>query len=147
MSVFGVILVRIFPHSDWIWRDTKQKRSSTTYWIWFFKKKVSHDIFFQLTKFNCVKLLLFEILSNMCIAIVCLPGCDGKNFEINLAFLIKPSFCTIKSQDRNLNILRTKGERGFIIFKGLSVTKNCFRPESAALKWIFKLVLKKANIF
>ena len=22
VSVFGVILVRIFPHSDWIWRDT-----------------------------------------------------------------------------------------------------------------------------
>ena len=23
VSVFGVILVRIFPHSDWIWRDTR----------------------------------------------------------------------------------------------------------------------------
>ena len=23
MSVFGVILVHIFPHSDWIWRDMK----------------------------------------------------------------------------------------------------------------------------
>ena len=22
MSLFGIILVRIFPHSDWIWRDT-----------------------------------------------------------------------------------------------------------------------------
>ena len=23
MSVFGIFLVRIFPHLDWIWRDTK----------------------------------------------------------------------------------------------------------------------------
>ena len=22
VSVFGVILLRIFPHSDWMWRDT-----------------------------------------------------------------------------------------------------------------------------
>ena len=45
-----------------------------------------------------------------------------------------------KSQDKNLNILRTK--RGFevkykpffIIFKGLSVAKNCLRSESVPLK-------------
>ena len=34
--------------------------------------------------------LLPEILDNMCIAIVCFPACDVTNFEINLAFLIKP---------------------------------------------------------
>ena len=34
--------------------------------------------------------LLREILHNMCIAIVCFPGCDFINFEINLIFLIKP---------------------------------------------------------
>ena len=28
----------------------------------------------------------------MCILIICLPGCDVKNFEINLNFLIKPFF-------------------------------------------------------
>ena len=36
--------------------------------------------------------LLLEILGNMCIAIVCYPGCDVMDFEINLIFLIKPFF-------------------------------------------------------
>ena len=27
VSGFGVILVRVFPHSDWIWRDTNQNNS------------------------------------------------------------------------------------------------------------------------
>ena len=37
-------------------------------------------------------LLLFEILGNMCIAIVYYPGCDVMDFEINVIFLIKPFF-------------------------------------------------------
>ena len=44
----------------------------------------------------------------MCIAIVCFPGCDVVNFEINLIFLIKPFFYMAKIEDKNLNILRTK---------------------------------------
>ena len=36
--------------------------------------------------------LLCEILGNMCIAMVCEPGCDVMNFEVNLTFLIKPFF-------------------------------------------------------
>ena len=36
--------------------------------------------------------LLLKILGNMCITIVCEPGCDVINFEINLVLLIKP-FC------------------------------------------------------
>ena len=36
--------------------------------------------------------LLLEILSNMCIAIICYPGCDVIDFEINLIFLIEPFF-------------------------------------------------------
>ena len=31
--------------------------------------------------------LLCEILGNMCIAIVCKPGCDVMNFEVSLIFL------------------------------------------------------------
>ena len=34
--------------------------------------------------------LLLEILGNMSIAIVCLPGCDVIHFKINLIFLIEP---------------------------------------------------------
>ena len=53
--------------------------------------------------------LLREILSNMCIAIVCWPVCDVINFEINLIFLINPfSLIWPKIQDKNLNILRKK---------------------------------------
>ena len=53
-----------------------------------------------------------------------------------------------KIQNKNLNILRTKRafqvkqKVFFIIFKGLSVAKNCLRPESAPLRPIFK---KKKN--
>ena len=36
--------------------------------------------------------LLFEILGNMCIKIVCYPGCDVMDFEANLIFLIEPFF-------------------------------------------------------
>ena len=48
------------------------------------------------------------------------------NFEINLNYLIKPSFSVWpESQDKNLNILRTKRafkmKSFFIIFKGLSI--------------------------
>ena len=44
-----------------------------------------------------------------------------------------------KTQDKNLNILRTKRafkvkqKAFFIIFKELSVAKNCLRPESTSL--------------
>ena len=36
--------------------------------------------------------LLCEISGNMCIGIVCKPGCDVMNFEANLTFLIKLLF-------------------------------------------------------
>ena len=50
----------------------------------------------------------FEILVNMCIAIVFLPGCDVINFEIHLIFL-KARFVTLpKNQYKNSNISRTK---------------------------------------
>ena len=36
---------------------------------------------------------LFEILGNMCIAIVCFPGWDVTTFEVNLIFLFNLFFC------------------------------------------------------
>ena len=59
---------------------------------------------------------------------------------MNLIFLIKPFCYKTKSQDKNLNILRMKRAFSFsrylffIIFKGLSIAKNCVRPQSAPLK-------------
>ena len=52
--------------------------------------------------------LILEILINICIAIAIESGCDVKNFEINLIFLIKSFFYMTKIQDKNLNILKTK---------------------------------------
>ena len=80
----------------------------------------------------------------MCIAIICFPDCDVKNFEIKLIFLIKPFFYMTKNQGKNLNILKTKRafkvikkNAFFLIFKELSVAKNILRPESAPLCYFY----------
>ena len=72
----------------------------------------------------------------MCITIVCYPGCDVIKLEINRIFLIKP-FCFMKKKSRqklkypeNEKSFWMKWKAFFIIFKGLWVAKNCFRPES-----------------
>ena len=48
---------------------------------------------------------ILDILGNMCIVIICFPIDDIINFEINLNFLINHEQ---KSEDKTLNILRTK---------------------------------------
>ena len=83
--------------------------------------------------------LFLETLSNICIVFLCFPRCNVKNFETDLIFLMKPFSTQPKSQDKKLNILRTKRtfkvrkKNFFVTFKGLSVAKNCLRPESAPL--------------
>ena len=62
-----------------------------------------------------------------------------------------------KSQDKNLNILKrafeVKWKSFLIIFKGLSVAKNCLRPESAPLRavraklWWSKILASKTFEF
>ena len=52
--------------------------------------------------------LLFEILGNMCIAIVCYPGCDVMDFEINLIILIKPFFYMRKKSRQKLRYLENE---------------------------------------
>ena len=73
-----------------------EKRSGTCHFdlfsAWFWSK-----IFFLLYSINWPNLLvwlplIWEILSNTCIVIVCQPNCDVMNFKINLIFLIKPFF-------------------------------------------------------
>ena len=62
--------------------------------------------------------------------------------EINFIFLIKPLWYMTKSQDKNLNILRTKRFWAKIknIFQHFSsVAKNCLRPESVPLSFNTKL--------
>ena len=49
--------------------------------------------------------LLFEILANICVVIVCFPGCDAINFEILSFFIIKPFFyITKKSRQKYKNL-------------------------------------------
>ena len=63
------------------------------------------------------------------------------NLKLTLAFLSSSFARWPKSQDKNLSILGTKRAFDvkfkifFNIFKGLSATKICFRPESAPLNW------------
>ena len=52
--------------------------------------------------------LLREILNNIYNVILCEPGCDVINFEINFVFLIKPFFLHEQKFKTNLNILSSK---------------------------------------
>ena len=48
---------------------------------------------------------LLEILVNMCTTILFFPGRDLISFEINIAFLIKPSFYMTKKLKQKLKYL------------------------------------------
>ena len=92
----------------WFFRRRSGNSFSTTLCVWFFKKKVSCYLNFNINWPNSIVwlLLLLEILGNMLpllleiLGNICIyfPGCDVINFEINLIFLIKlnPFFWMIK---------------------------------------------------
>ena len=52
--------------------------------------------------------LLLEILNNMSFTIVCYPGFDVTNVEINLSFLIKPFCYVTKKARQKLKYLENK---------------------------------------
>ena len=65
-------------------------------------KNIFHVVFYELTKFHCLRLpSLCVILGNMFIVIVCKPGCDVINFEINLIFLLKSFFPRFHGNKQN----------------------------------------------
>ena len=75
---------------------------STSHFVHDFPKKM----FCKLYSINCPGftawlVLLRKILVNICIAIVCWPGCDVIDFEINLIFLIKSFFYMTKKSRQN----------------------------------------------
>ena len=80
--------------------------------------------------------LLLEILINMCIAIVSSPVVTSWTLKVNRSCRSSRFSIWQESQDKNLNILRMKRDfkvkwkAFFIIFKGLTVTKNHIRAES-----------------
>ena len=76
----------------WFFRKRYGNSFSMTFYEWFSKK-----IFLMLYSVNWPYFivwlpLLLEILGSMCMAIICVPGCDVINFEINFIFLIKLFF-------------------------------------------------------
>ena len=85
----------------------------------------------------CVAICVLQyVLVNVC---VYFPGCDVINFESNLVFLIKSFlYMTEKSKQKfkyleNKKSFQDEIKSIFHHFKGISIVKNCLRPESAAL--------------
>ena len=70
----------------------------------------------DLTKFHIriaiaseiLDIMCIEILENMYIVIVCLPGCDVIKFQINLTFLIKPFFYMTKRPRKKFKYLENE---------------------------------------
>ena len=110
-----------------IFRNGSWHSFSTIFCVWFFQKKNSFLMLYFINWPNFIVWLslLLELFGNTHIAMVCFPGCDIINFEINPIFLIKPFF-----EEQN-ELLR--GKKTFFTFKGLSVAKQFLRPESALL--------------
>ena len=92
----------------------------------------------QISLLDCLYFLRYW---SICVLsfIVCFLGCGVTNFEINLIFLLKQLFRMTKTlRQKNKYFENKKSFQGeiksiFIIFKGLSIAKNCLRPENAPL--------------
>ena len=71
--------------------------------------------------------LFLEILSNICIAIVCYQACDVINIEINPTLLVKPFFYITKTTRQKFKYLENEKsflEKHFSSFlKGFQVPK------------------------
>ena len=50
-------------------------------------------------------------MDNICVAVLCFPGCDVLNFEINLIFLIKSFF--LHDQEPRQNFKYLENEKSF----------------------------------
>ena len=91
---FETKLHLVSPHIKLLW---KIKRSLELVSLPHFLHNFWRKIFLLLCSVNWPNVIVYffllcEILSNICIAIVCKPGCDVLNFEVNLIFLIKLFF-------------------------------------------------------
>ena len=135
----------------WVFRKGSGTNFSTTFCVWSFKRNAYLVIFYQLTKFHC--LIVFtssDIGQYMYIPIVCYPGCEVINMKLTLSLWSTRVYTWPKSQDKSLNILRTKItfkvkceiKGTFFTFKGLLVAKSCVRPY---LECTFKSVFFAIN--
>ena len=71
----------------------------------YFLRKIFLMLYYFNRKNFIVFLLIDKISIAMCIAIVCFPGCNVINFEINLIFLIKPFFYMTKKSRQKFEYL------------------------------------------
>ena len=110
----------------WFFRKESGTRFPTAFYVWLFNKKCFSSYILltdQISLSDCIYLLSFGQYG---IAIVCWPGRDVINLEINLIFLIMPFFYMTKRSRQKFKYLRTKiafkmkWKTFFIIFKGLS---------------------------
>ena len=113
-------------------RKCSRNSFSTTLCVWFFKKNFYHVIFCWLTKFHC--LIVFSSWNiGQFVYFNCLLTRFWRHKILKLTLSFESSHFSLSrnSQDKNINILRTKRAfkvkwRAFsIIFKGLLVAKNC----------------------
>ena len=78
--------------------------------------------------------LLIEVLRQYVFCNYLLSSRWSHKFWIKLSLLLKPVFYkTKKSRQKFKRAFIMKWKAFFIIFKGLSITRNCLRPDSGSL--------------
>ena len=122
----------------WLFKKESRNYFSTTFYG--FSRKMFLILYFiHWPNFFVWLPLLLEILGNMHTAIVCFPGFDVINFEINLTFLIKWLFYMTKNSRQKFEYLENKKSLGgeirsiFHYFHRAFSGQNCLRPERAPL--------------
>ena len=94
----GIVKSKIFWSSDMLhFLDNRSRNSCPSDSVYTFSRR-KFPMLYSINWPNFIVWLplLFEILGNMCIAIVCFLGCDVITFEINIIFLINPVFYLTK---------------------------------------------------
>ena len=73
-------------------------------------EKFLHHILRTIFQKNCLSWLplLFEILDNMLIFVICFPVCDVINFDIKLSFLFKSFSYEPKKSEEKFKYLQNK---------------------------------------
>ena len=114
---------KLYKRLDYCYRDMlnfdflgkgfgKSVSTIFSYFVYNFSRKMCLIFYFiNWPNFIAWLLILCEMLVNMCIAIICQPGCDAINSEINFIFQINPFFYMIKKSRQKSKYL--KDEKSF----------------------------------
>ena len=126
------------------------KRSGASFFTTFLHD-VSRKIFLMLYSINWTIFIfwlpfLFEILDNICFAVVCFPGCGVTDFEINHIILTKPFFYMTKKSRQKFQYL--ENEKRFQDEKKhfSSIVKGFHQDKKNCELWKYKLE-KKSTFF